>query len=97
MTLSAEEVRRVALLARLELSDDEIETQARNLNNLLAQFEALQNLDVTGIAPTSHSIPVFNVLRDDAIRPSLPREQALANAPEQRDGCFVVPRILGEG
>lgn len=97
MALSAEEVRKVALLARLELSDAEIETQAKNLNNLLAQFEALQNLDVTGIEPTSHSIPVFNVLREDAIRPSLPREDALANAPEQRDGCFVVPRILGEG
>jgi aspartyl-tRNA(Asn)/glutamyl-tRNA(Gln) amidotransferase subunit C len=97
MVLSAEEVRKVALLARLELSDDEIETQAVNLNNLLAQFEALQSLDVTGIEPTSHSIPVCNVLREDAIRPSLPREQALANAPEQRDGCFVVPRILGEG
>ena len=95
MALSAEEVRKVALLARLELSDDEIETQAKNLNNLLAQFEALQNLDVTGIEPTSHSIPVFNVLREDAIRRSLPREDALANAPEQRDGCFVVPRILG--
>ena len=97
MALSADEVRKVALLARLELSDDEIEMQAKNLNNLLAQFEALQNLDVTGIEPTSHSVPVFNVLREDQSRPSLPREQALANAPEQRDGCFIVPRILGEG
>ena len=96
MALSAEEVRKVALLARLELTDEEIDAQATNLNNLLAQFEALQNLDVTGIEPTSHSIPVFNVLREDAIRPSLSREQALANAPEQREGCIVVPRILGE-
>ncbi len=97
MALSADEVRKVALLARLELSDDEIAEQAKHLNNLLAQFEALQNLDVTGIEPTSHSIPVFNVLREDASRPSLARELALSNAPEQRDGCFVVPRILGEG
>lgn len=96
MALSADEVRKVALLARLELTDEETDAQATNLNNLLAQFEALQNLDVTGIEPTSHSIPVFNVLREDAIRPSLSREQALANAPEQREGCIVVPRILGE-
>lgn len=96
MALSAEEVRKVALLARLELSEDEISEQAKNLNNLLAQFEALQQLDVTGIEPTSHSIPVFNVLREDSARPSLSREATLANAPEQRDGCFVVPRILGE-
>ena len=96
MALSAEEVRKVALLARLELTDEEIAMQATNLNNLLAQFEALQNLDVTGIEPTSHSIPVYNILREDAMRPSLTREQALANAPEQREGCFVVPRILAE-
>ncbi len=96
MALSADEVRKVALLARLELSPDEIEVQATNLNNLLAQFEALQALDVTGIEPTSHSAPVFNVLREDAVRPSLPREQALANAPEHRDGCFVVPRIIAD-
>ena len=96
MALSADEVRRVALLARLELSDDEIEAQATNLNNLLAQFEALGQLDVTGIEPTSHSAPVFNVLREDTARPSLSREQALANAPEQRDGCFVVPRIIAD-
>lgn len=96
MVLSADEVRKVALLARLELSDEEIAEQAKHLNNLLAQFEALQSLDVSGIEPTSHSIPVFNVLREDASRPSLTRELALSNAPEQRDGCFVVPRILGE-
>lgn len=97
MALSDEEVRKVALLARLELSSEEVTEQAKHLNNLLLQFEALQDLDVTGIDPTSHSHPVFNVLRADVIRPSLSREQALVNAPEQRDGCFVVPRIVGEG
>lgn len=94
MALSREEVRKVALLARLELSDNEIDQQARHLNDLLQQFEILQSLDVTGIEPTSHSIPVVNVLRDDVARPSLTREEVLANAPEARDGCIVVPRIV---
>lgn len=94
MALTPEEVRKVALLARLELTEDEIETQAKHLNDLLQQFEALQALDVTGVEPTSHSIPVYNVLRQDQIRPSLTREAALANAPLARGGCFVVPRIM---
>ncbi len=97
MALTPEEVRKVALLARLELSDDEIAAQAVHLNNLLLQFETLKDVDVSGIEPTSHSIPVYNVFRDDVIVPSLTREAALSNAPEQRDGCFVVPRIVGEG
>src|SRR5947207_2665309 len=94
MSLTPDEVRKVALLARLELNDDEIVRQSRHLNDLLAQFEALQALDVTGIEPTSHSIPVFNVFREDAIRPSLSRDEALQNAPEARDGRFIVPRIV---
>lgn len=94
MALTPEEVRKVALLARLELDDAEVETQARHINELLRRFEALQALDVSGIEPTSHSIPLFNVFRDDQRQPSLTREEALANAPEARDGCFVVPRII---
>ncbi len=96
MALSHEEVRKVALLARLELTDDEIDSQAKHLNDLLGQFEKLLALDVTGIEPTSHSIPIVNVLREDVERPSLPRAEALANAPESRDGCFVVPRIVAD-
>ena len=94
MSLTSEEVRKVALLARLELGDDEIERQAKHINHLLARFEELQTVDVTGIEPTSHSVPVFNVLREDEVRPSLPREEILANAPESRDGRFIVPRII---
>ena len=86
----------MALLARLELTDEEIASQAKHLNDLLGQFEKLQALDVTGIEPTSHSIPIVNVLREDVERPSLSREETLANAPEARDGCFVVPRIVAD-
>lgn len=94
MVLTPEEVRKVARLARLELDEEEIERQGRHLNDLLAQFEALQALDVTGIEPTSHSIPLYNVFREDRARPSLSREEVLQNAPESRDGCFIVPRII---
>ena len=88
--------RKVALLSRLELTDEEIDAQTKPLNDLLQQFEVLQSLNVTGIEPPSHSIPVVNVLREDAVRPSLSREAILANAPEQREGCFVVPRIVAD-
>lgn len=94
MSLTREDVRKVALLSRLELTDEEIDAQTKPLNDLLKQFEALQALDVTGVEPTSHSIPVVNVFRADVERPSLSRESVLANAPEARDGCFVVPRIV---
>ena len=94
MELTADDVKKVALLSRLELTDDEIEAQRGHLNGLLAQFDKLQELDVTGLEPTSHPYPLTNVLRADVIMPSLSREQVLANAPEKRDGCFVVPRIM---
>jgi aspartyl-tRNA(Asn)/glutamyl-tRNA(Gln) amidotransferase subunit C len=96
MALTREEVQKVALLARLELTEEEVDAQAVHINNLLQQFEKLQELDVSDVEPTAHVIPMSNVLREDAARPSLTREQTLANAPEARDGCFVVPRIVGE-
>ena len=94
LALTADDVRKVAQLARLELEDDEIERQTRHLNGLIEQFQALQGLDLTGIEPTSHSFAVTNVLRDDAVVPSLSRDDVLSNAPESRDGFFIVPRIL---
>jgi aspartyl-tRNA(Asn)/glutamyl-tRNA(Gln) amidotransferase subunit C len=72
MALTPDEVRKVALLARLELTDEEVERQMRHINELLERFQALQEVDVTGVEPTSHSFPVYNVLREDAARPSLP-------------------------
>ena len=94
MSLTSEEVKKVALLSRLELDESEIERQGVHLNQLLVQFEKLRELDVTGVEPTSHSIAVFNEMREDVSRPSLSRDDVLANAPESRDGCFIVPRIL---
>lgn len=94
MALTREEVRKVALLARLELEEAEIDRQMIHINRLLQQFEKLKELDVSNVEPTSHTIPIYNVFRDDSARPSLPREEVLANAPESRNGCIVVPRIL---
>lgn len=94
MPLTSDEVRKVALLARLELTDIEIESQSTALNNLLEHINVLQSADINLVSPTSHSVPVVNVLRMDSIISSLERSVALSNAPEARDGCFLVPRIM---
>ena len=92
--LTLDQVSRVAFLARLELSNAEKTRLTTELNGILSQFERLQELDTTGIAPTSHSLSLQNVFREDEIKPSLPREAAVANAPEKRDGNFIVPQIM---
>lgn len=94
--LTLEQIAHVARLARLELSEQEMRQMEKHLNNLMAQFERLQELDTTGVEPTAHSFPVYNVFREDVVQPSLPQEEILANAPDQRDGCFTVPIIVEE-
>src|SRR4051794_36638204 len=92
--LTHDQVDHVALLARLELTPEEREKLTHDLNSVLQHFERLQEIDTTGVAPTSHAIPMANVLREDEVRPSLPREAFLREAPEGRDAFFVVPRIV---
>jgi aspartyl-tRNA(Asn)/glutamyl-tRNA(Gln) amidotransferase subunit C len=92
--LTLEQVDHVALLARLELTPDEREKLAHDLNSILDHFERLQEIDTTGLAPTNQVIPMANVLREDIVRPSLPRDAFLREAPESREGFFVVPRIV---
>lgn len=92
--LTLDQVARVAFLARLELSETETKRLTTELNGILGQFERLQELDTDGVAPTSHSLALQNVFRDDEIRPSLSREAATANAPDKRDGNFIVPQIM---
>ena len=94
--LTLDEVSRVAFLARLELSGDEKARLTTDLNGILSQFARLQELDTQDVPPTSHSLPLQNVFREDEVRPSLPREAATANAPEKRDGNFIVPQIMEE-
>lgn len=94
MRLTKEEISGLAFLARLELSEQEIESLGGHINRLLENFDMLRELDTEAVEPTSHTIPVRNVLRKDISRPSLPQEDVLANAPERVDGTFEVPRIV---
>lgn len=89
--IDRDEVRHVARLARLQLSDDEVEGMARELAGVLAHIATIDELDLDGVAPTSHVVAVENALRADEPRPSLSRERALADAPEVVDDGFAVP------
>jgi aspartyl-tRNA(Asn)/glutamyl-tRNA(Gln) amidotransferase subunit C len=92
--LSRQEVEHVALLARLELSDEEKERLTGRLNQIMEHFEMLQELDTSQVEPTSHSVPLQNVFRADVAGPSMPVEDVLANGPETRDDQFVVPQVV---
>lgn len=94
MLLTREEIAQIARLARLELTDEETDSLTVHINRIMEYFAELQKLDTDEVEPTSHVIPIENVFREDKARPSLPTEEILANAPEKRDGCFVVPRIV---
>lgn len=94
--LSRNQVRHIATLSRLEFSDEEADLFARQLTQILEYVDKLGELQVDGVEPTAHSIPMDNVLRPDRTRPSLPPERALANAPEVEQGCFKVPPIIQE-
>ena len=91
-----EQVRKVALLSRLTFDDQESDAVAQQLSGILDYIDKLNELDTEGIEPTSHSLPLANVLREDRARPSLTTAQALANAPESEAGCFRVPPIIQE-
>jgi aspartyl-tRNA(Asn)/glutamyl-tRNA(Gln) amidotransferase subunit C len=80
----------------LRLSPAELEKMRDQLSNILDHFQMLQQIDVSTVPPTAQVTDLVNVLREDEIRPSLPREQALANAPEQQDGMFRVRAIFEE-
>lgn len=92
--ITRKDVEHVALLSRLELTDSEVEKFTGQLNAILGYIDMLNRLDTDGVEPTAHVLPLKNVMRADEVRPSLPRELALANAPEQEDGYFKVPKIL---
>jgi aspartyl-tRNA(Asn)/glutamyl-tRNA(Gln) amidotransferase subunit C len=94
--ITAEEVRHVAALAKLALSDEELERSGYELNRILAYFRELQEVDTENVPITSHAIPMVNVLREDESRPSLPAEEVVANAPDGVDVFFRVPRIIEE-
>lgn len=96
MQITKQEVEKVAKLARLELTEAEKEAFTKQLTDILSYVETLKRYDTDGVEPTATVLGPVNVFRDDEVRPSLPVERALANAPEQSDGFFVVPKILEE-
>ena len=94
MSLTAEQVRWVAHLARLELTAAELETMTQQLGAILDYVRQLQGVPTEGVEPLAHPLPVQNVFRDDAPAPSLPVEAALANAPDRRGDFYGVPAVL---
>jgi aspartyl-tRNA(Asn)/glutamyl-tRNA(Gln) amidotransferase subunit C len=94
--LSPSDVEHVAQLARLALSVEEVEQLAEELTVILDHAQDVAALDLDGVPPTAHPVPLRNVLRPDAITPSLDRQEVLAQAPDIEDHRFRVPRILGE-
>ena len=88
------DVRYVARLARLELSEEEVTRFQAQLADVLTYVEALRQVDVSGVEPTAHASAVFNVFREDTPQPSLPPAEALANAPKQGNDLFVVTKVL---
>lgn len=95
MALSESEVRHVAMLARLALTDEQVETLRVELNSILGHIDTIQQLDLEGVEPMTHAIPLVNQTREDVRRPGLSREDALLNAPDAEDGAFKIPRIVG--
>ncbi len=88
------DIEKVARLARLELSEDEQKTFQGQLDQILAHMEQLNRVDTTGVEPTSHAIPVYNAFREDETKPSFPKEEVMAIAPDEEGGYFKVPRII---
>ena len=88
------DVKYVAHLARLHLTPAEEQKFGEQLGHVLGYVEKLKELDVTGVEPTAHAFPIINVTRPDEVRPSIPNEQALGNAPATANGLFIVPKIV---
>lgn len=89
--IDREQVHHVARLARLQLTDDEVERMAGELSSILGHIERISELDLEGVEPTSHVVEVSNALRPDEVRPSWDREVMLSNAPDSDGEGFLVP------
>ena len=96
MSLTQADVKKVSLLARLDLSAEELETMTSQLAKIVGFVEQLAELDTEAVEPMADALGVANVLRDDVIRPSVAREEMLAGAPHHDEEFFLVPPVLGE-
>ncbi len=96
MAITRSDVENVALLARLQLSESELDRLAGELANIVGYVDQLAEVDTTGVEPMAHAVEVHNVFVDDVVEPSLPREAALSNAPRHNERGYLVPPVLGE-
>ena len=94
MKLSREEVLHISRLARISITDTDIEKMTEQLSNILDNFEILREVDTTGVPPTAQSVALQNIMRDDVITPSMPVQNVLANAPRQEEDFFKVNAVL---
>jgi len=92
--ISDETIEYVGILAKLELSDEEKEQAKKDMANMLDYIDTLNELDTSGVEPMSHVFPVNNVFREDVVTNEDDREEILANAPEAKEGAFVVPKTF---
>jgi aspartyl-tRNA(Asn)/glutamyl-tRNA(Gln) amidotransferase subunit C len=92
--IGREEVEHVAWLARLELSEEEKERFSKQLGQVLEHASKIKEVDTSDVLPTSHSLPLKNVFREDKVEESLSQEETLANAPKKEKGAFLVPKII---
>ena len=97
MSISRAEVEKVSLLARLRLSDEELDRMTRQMGDILGYVDLLSEVDTDAVEPMAHALDVANAFRDDSVHPSLDREAALANAPHQDGECYLVPAVFDEG
>lgn len=96
MDISNEDILHLAALARLELDDEEVASLRGDLTDMLEYVDRLGEVDVEGVEPTTHAVPLAMRLRDDVARPPLSRDEALANAPDSDEGMFRVPRVVND-
>lgn len=94
MKISADEIKKIALLSRLEVKEEKMESVGKQLNDILSYMDLISQVDITDVAPTAHAVSMRNVMRDDVPQPSLANEKALQNAPEPENGCFKVPKVI---
>jgi aspartyl-tRNA(Asn)/glutamyl-tRNA(Gln) amidotransferase subunit C len=94
MKISREEVLHIALLARLGVTDDEVDKMSEQLSDILENFEVLQQVDTENVPPTAQSIAIQNVTSDDKVAPSMPADDVLANAPQKEEDFFRVRPVL---
>ncbi len=96
MAITRADVEKVALLARLRLSDAELTSLTNELSQIVTYVDQLAEVDTDDVEPMAHAVELHNVFAEDEARPSLPREQALANAPSHNGQAYLVPPVLGD-